>query len=381
MAQQFKVIDLFSGAGGLTLGFKQAGFEPVLAVEKEEDFARTYATNFGTHVISRDLGEILAEGGINIRADVVIGGPPCQGFSNLTGNKTGDPRRVMWRYFMDVVESSGCKVFVCENVPNFLRSAEGAALIDRARRMGFEIGEKSAGTLLASDFGVPQNRRRAFILGSRLGPLELPLPTGERQTVKQALKGIPAQPTHSDLIREPAIGPELHFGRKSTETSKLRYSLVPPGGNRFDLQRAAPHLTPPCWIKKTAGGTDLFGRLDWDGPARCTIRCEFYKPEKGRYLHPSEDRPITHWEAARLQTFPDDFRWCGTKIKIAAQIGNAVPPLLARALGKHVAQHLKRHGARPTKRPARSDLVQLRFGWEGVQKSKGRNRISIAATA
>ena len=119
-----------------------------------------------------------------------------------------------------------------------------------------------------------------------------------------------------------------------------RYRLIPSGGNRFDLQRLAPELTPDCWIRKTSGGTDLFGRLDWDGPARCTIRTEFYKPEKGRYLHPSEHRPITHWEAARLQSFPDDFRWHGSKIRIAIQIGNAVPPLLAKAIGQHVMSYL-----------------------------------------
>ena len=130
--------------------------------------------------------------------------------------------------------------------------------------------------------------------------------------------------------------------------SVKRYKLIPPGGNRFDLQRLAPELTPQCWIRKTKGGTDLFGRLHWNGPARCTIRTEFYKPEKGRYLHPSEDRPITHWEAARLQTFPDDFKFCGTKIQIAIQIGNAVPPMLAHAVAEQVRSHLSRHARRKT---------------------------------
>lgn len=98
--------------------------------------------------------------------------------------------------------------------------------------------------------------------------------------------------------------------------------------NRFDLQRRAPEITPDCWIRKTKGGTDLFGRLWWDKPA-FTIRTEFYKPEKGRYLHPCEDRPITHREAARLQGFPDWFKFSGSKIEVAKQIGNAVPPPLA----------------------------------------------------
>ena len=98
--------------------------------------------------------------------------------------------------------------------------------------------------------------------------------------------------------------------------------------NRFDLQKIAPEITPQCWIRKTSGGTDLFGRLWWNRPA-FTIRTEFFKPEKGRYLHPVQHRPITHREAARLQGFPDTFKFIGKKVDIAKQIGNAVPPPLA----------------------------------------------------
>ena len=111
--------------------------------------------------------------------------------------------------------------------------------------------------------------------------------------------------------------------------SMARYRAIPEEGmNRFDLQKRAPELTPGCWIRKTSGGTDLFGRLWWDRPA-FTIRTEFFKPEKGRYLHPKQHRPITHREAARLQSFPDHFVFTGSKIEIARQIGNAVPPGLA----------------------------------------------------
>jgi len=121
--------------------------------------------------------------------------------------------------------------------------------------------------------------------------------------------------------------------------SLARYKAVPPGGNRFDLQRNAPAITPACWIRKTSGGTDLFGRLWWDRPS-VTIRTEFYKPEKGRYLHPDQHRPITHREAARLMGFPDDFHFCGNKVEVARQIGNAVPPPFAGALGRLVADML-----------------------------------------
>lgn len=339
MSESYKVVDLFAGAGGMTLGFARAGFEPVMAVEHQQDFARTYEANFGKHVICCDIAQ-LVPGDIGVRADVVIGGPPCQGFSNLTGNKSSDPRRTMWRYYMDVVESTACKVFVIENVPNLVRSPEGQEILDAGRSLGYFM---TAGVRMASNFGVAQNRRRAFIVGSRFEPLEIKEDNGRRATVRDAFKGIPAKPLHAEIPNHPAAGSDLHVGRNPTELSLKRYSMIPEGGNRFDLMRLAPEITPPCWLKKTSGGTDIFGRLVWDRPAHCTIRCEFYKPEKGRYLHPQEDRPITHWEAARLQSFPDDFRWCGTKTRIAIQIGNAVPPLLAEAVAEEVMAHLKRH--------------------------------------
>ena len=323
----------------MTRGFVDAGFEPVLAVEREKDLSETYAANFGDHVVCRSIEEVINDPEIKkIRPDVVVGGPPCQGFSSLGPNRKDDPRRTLWQDFMDVVESSRCKVFLMENVPNLLRSEEGDAIRRRAGELGFWLSDK---ILLASRFGVPQNRRRAFILGSKLGPVDLPEGNDRRMAVREAFRGIPRSPTVRNFVPGRAVPTrDLHFARNPTALSRKRYALIPPGGNRFDLQRLAPELTPKCWIRKTSGGTDLFGRLEWDGPARCTIRTEFYKPEKGRYLHPPENRPITHWEAARLQAFPDDFLWCGTKTRIATQIGNAVPPKLAKALAEYVASHV-----------------------------------------
>ena len=147
------------------------------------------------------------------------------------------------------------------------------------------------------------------------------------RTVRDAIGDLPA-PFGTEIRDEPPPL-NLHFGRTPTSLSLKRYMTIPEEGmNRFDLQRLAPKLTPACWIRKTQGGTDLFGRLWWDRPA-FTIRTEFFKPEKGRTLHPSQHRPITHREAARLQSFPDAFRFIGSKIEIAKQIGNAVPPMLS----------------------------------------------------
>ena len=147
------------------------------------------------------------------------------------------------------------------------------------------------------------------------------------KTVKDAIGDLPS-PVGTE-IRDVPPPLNLHFGRNPTELSKKRYRAIPHEGmNRFDLQRNAPELTPNCWLKKKSGGTDLFGRLWWDRPS-VTIRTEFFKPEKGRYLHPEQHRPITHREAARFQSFPDKFEFKGSKVEIAKQIGNAVPPLLA----------------------------------------------------
>jgi DNA (cytosine-5)-methyltransferase 1 len=277
------------------------------------------------------------------QADVVIGGPPCQGFSLLNKDRADDPRKQMWRPYLQVVERSGASVFVIENVPQILGSAEHFQIMETASAMGFRV---TWGKLCAADYGVAQVRWRAFIIGARASQMADTFPprrthvspkqTGSKitesdlkpwQTVSDAIRDLP--PPIGTHVRDTEPPLDLHFGRTPTPQSVARYRAISSEGmNRFDLQRIAPELTPACWIRKTKGGTDLFGRLWWDRPA-FTIRTEFYKPEKGRYLHPEQHRPITHREAARFQSFPDDFVFTGSKIEIARQIGNAVPPLLA----------------------------------------------------
>jgi DNA (cytosine-5)-methyltransferase 1 len=349
-----RLIDLFSGAGGLTLGFTDAFghcFEPVWAIDHEPCAVRTYNANFGEHCIEGDINDILESSEhIVPLADVVIGGPPCQGFSLLNRNRIGDPRKELWRPFMEIVEKSGACLFLMENVPQLLSSPQHAKIKEQASQMGFWT---TAAVLTAADYGAPQTRRRAFVLGCSFADPNCVFPpmkthyrvddscvregcqdeneyTTDAQpwnTVREAIGDL--EPPRGTEIRKVPPPYDLHFGRRPTELSKKRYRAIPEEGmNRFDLQRIAPELTPACWIRKKTGGTDLFGRLWWDRPA-FTIRTEFYKPEKGRYLHPEQHRPITHREGARFQTFPDSFRFMGTKIEIARQIGNAVPPILA----------------------------------------------------
>lgn len=363
--QPFRLIDAFAGAGGMTLGFsKRFGhpFNSVWANDFNAYCVETYNGNFGRHCLAGDIVDILNDSSISIpQADVVIGGPPCQGFSLLNKHRAEDPRKQLWRPYLEIVRRSGADIFVMENVPQLLGAFEHGEISETAGAMGFKV---RGDVLCAADYGVPQIRRRAFIIGcrffdpahlfpprkthfapngngkkSRNGYLEKPR---EWKTVRDAIADLP--PPESTEIGNNPPPLDLHFGRNPTELSRKRYRAIPREGmNRFDLQRIAPELTPDCWIRKKSGGTDLFGRLWWDRQA-FTIRTEFYKPEKGRYLHPEQHRPITHREAARLQSFPDDFVFKGTKSEIAKQIGNAVPPLLAARLADVVYMLLEIKG-------------------------------------
>lgn len=364
-----RLIDLFSGAGGLTLGFCLAGeglFRPVWANDFNEYACATYQMNFGAHAVAGDILEILDTGSIP-EADVVVGGPPCQGFSLLNKGRNGDHRRSLWRPFLDVVRLAGARVFVMENVPQLLGSLEHEAIVQEADELGFMT---ASAKLCAADYGVPQTRHRAFIVGSSIcdpAPFFPPKKTHLKadnlfmpklseelsdyipqprpwRTVRDVIANLP--PPEGTEIRSSIPPPlDLHFGRNPTAKSVARYRAIPQEGmNRFDLQERALELTPQCWIRKKTGGTDLFGRLWWDRPA-FTIRTEFFKPEKGRYLHPEQHRPITHREAARVQSFPDDFRFVGTKIEIARQVGNAVPPLLAAAIANSVVMMFEKEQA------------------------------------
>jgi len=346
------LIDLFAGAGGMTLGFVGLHrFRAVWANDINEYAAKTYNANFGEHCSFGDIVELLQDPQIKIpRADVVIGGPPCQGFSLLNKLRDGDLRKQLWRPFLEVVARSKASVFVMENVPQLLGSAEHQAIVASAEKMGFRL---RWARLCAADYGVPQTRWRAFIIGCKFidpGRVFPPKKThfnsnsGSRKmfseefdeyvenpsmwtTVHDAIGDLP-RPKGVDINVNPSPM-DLHFGRTPTAISMKRYRAIPREGmNRFDLQKRAAHLTPACWIRKTSGGTDLFGRLWWAKPA-FTVRTEFFKPEKGRYLHPVDHRPITHREASRLQSFPDEFKFLGSKIEVAKQIGNAVPPVLA----------------------------------------------------
>jgi DNA (cytosine-5)-methyltransferase 1 len=371
------LVDLFAGCGGMTRGFEDSGeFRSVFAAEFDRDAAATYAANFGEHVAGGPIEDVA----VFPAADVVIGGPPCQGFSPLNREAVGFERRGLWREYLRALEAIEPRAFVMENVPELLRSAEFAEFQKRAESLGFKVESE---ILNAADFGVPQRRRRAIVIGVREGPVPWPTPTHadpsanlrplvtHRDTKGRGLPnpssfvtqrvtndyGLPPAPAGREpwvTFREAVEGLPLqpderrwHRARNPRPESVRRYKAVPrDGGDRFQMQRNLDRaglgdLVPNCWRNKPTGTTDVFGRLWWDRPA-ITIRTEFYKPEKGRYLHPSAHRPITIREAARLMSFPDDFVLPEDQSmsSIARQVGNAVPPLLARRIAEALAAAL-----------------------------------------
>lgn len=345
----------------MTRGFVEAGFEPVLAIESDFAAACSYAANFGEdHVLFQPIEELELDQLVD--ADVVIGGPPCQGFSNLGARKTSDKRNGYWDHYVDVVTEVQPQVFVLENVERFLRSSQFLRLRlesePRGRLANYTI---TPYVLNAANYGVAQRRQRAIIIGSRVGTVDAPPPTHSQQPtlteegwrfVRDEIWGLDPDPpkdlpkSWTEFFGDPVEGVfkglDLHVGRNYQELSLRRFESIPPGGNRRDIP---DELLYDCWKRHKTGAMDVMGRLCWDEPA-VTIRTEFFKPDKGRYLHPQWDcrsqvnRALTHLEAARLQSFEDDFLWCGRKWEIARQIGNAVPPRLARAVAAHVLPRL-----------------------------------------
>ncbi|WP_293769497.1 DNA cytosine methyltransferase [Sporichthya sp.] len=348
---RLRVIDLFAGCGGLTAGFRAAGgYRTVAAVEKDLAAAATYAANFEERHVHWGGIEGWVTSGEIPEADIVVGGPPCQGFSNLGARRERDPRNALWRRYVDVLVAARPRVFLLENVDRFATSGQCRDLVRETYRSGrLRDYTIDCHIVRATDHGAAQLRRRTIVIGTHrdLAQIQVPrttVPKSEWRTVKDEIGGLsPIDPDHRDLPDDWTVfrghtvpgrfsSIDLHVTRRYEERSLERFASIPPGGNRTDLP---DNLKAPCWLNHDTGSLDVMGRMHWDRPS-VTIRTEFYKPEKGRYLHPDQDRAISHYEAARLQGFPDDYLWCGTKVQIARQIGNAVPVPLAQSLATYI---------------------------------------------
>lgn len=326
----FVYIDLFAGAGGLSLGLHRAGGRAALAVELDRECVETYRLNFAdAEAVAADVRELDWS---DLSADVVVGGPPCQGFSSLGRRQSDDPRNDLTLEMLRCAEAVRPRAIVIENVPKFLESAQCDQIKSRLRELGYAV---RTGVVNCIDFGVPQRRTRALLVATERG---LPLPWPKNT---HGGKGQPRHRTVADAFARLPIEPDgrnRHDGKHMSDTYLERFRSIGEGGSRRQLP---PDLVLPCW-RDARGHNDVLGRLEWHKPAT-TVRTEFFRPEKGRFLHPIADRPITAREAARLQSFPDAFVFPPdhTLYSLGRQIGNAVPPLLGEAIGHALCETLR----------------------------------------
>jgi len=356
MNQRAGAIDLFAGVGGLSFGFRELGFDILYANEFDPQIAEAYQSNHpSTKVSVEDITNIdLKSEFLKYRNEVtvVLGGPPCQGFSQKGSRKTiHDERNFLFRNFVQVVKIVNPKYFVMENVPNLLTNEDGLfkrELEELFREIGYSM---SATVLNAADFGVPQNRRRAILIGKQGADTVLPpRPKRNRTTVWDAISDLaflesgqgespiayPKPPESEFQFNMRAEAGELHnhIATRHTKLALERLSMIPANCTKKVLP--VEHRT-----KSIYSGT--WTRLDSKGLAT-TITTRFDTPSSGQFTHPYLDRAITVREAARLQSFPDNFVFTGPKSSQMKQVGNAVPPLLSRAIAEAIIQDIESGG-------------------------------------
>jgi DNA (cytosine-5)-methyltransferase 1 len=366
-------VDLFSGAGGLSLGLHQAGFDVVGAVDSWRPAIETYGLNFAHPVLDLDLANVTAHDLVKqlhletAGTDLVVGGPPCQGFSIQRIGADDDARNDLVLHFADLVLGLRPKLFLMENVPGLLGRRGrrlAAAFEDRLRAGGYVVTTRM---INAVEYGVPQFRRRVFVMGvSEESELSVHFPppthaTVEYRTVWDAIGDLPSP---MDKMAPDVVDP-LHVRTGLSELNLRRIRLIPPGGGFEDLP---PALRVPAHRNGAAriGHRNVYGRLDPAKPS-VTITARFDSFTRGKFGHPYEDRTITLREGARLQTFPDHFRFAGSQEEIAALIGNAVPPQLAHAIGVALVDSLATGG-----QGSLSSSGQLRMTFEaGDRDSHG----------
>lgn len=347
------VIDLFAGVGGLSLGFEMSGFDVLLANEYDKSIAEAYIVNHKNtkmiigDITSLDLKKIF--GPYRGKIDVVVGGPPCQGFSQKGKRKTiHDERNFLFKYYVSVVELVKPKYFVMENVPNLLTAEDGyfrKEIEELFNNMGYSLQH---GVLNASDYGVPQNRRRAVIIGKLGGNApDLPIPQKKVVTIWDAISDLaylesgegadeqkyitPAESEYEKLLRKNSDVLFNHVATKHSPLALERMALIPPNAGREVLPKE--HLT-----KSIYSGTWTRMRKD---EISVTITTRFDTPSSGKFTHPFLNRAITVREAARIQSFPDTFKFVGNKGSQMKQVGNAVPPLLATAIAEVIMKDIK----------------------------------------
>ena len=360
-ASRLTVVDAFCGAGGMSLGFASAGFNILYAFDSDSSSLETYKHNFPDTVaraadvrdvtidsIRWDLKNVgskttAVHSGIETldQLDVLIGGPPCQGFSAQNPNRAEDSRNLLIWEYIRLVKELQPRFFVLENVRGLI-GKRGKTIRDgfaeKAEAAGYTFSWK---ILNAIDFGVAQMRRRVFIIGVRgvlndsswvLNILPSPALGGHLTTVREKIHDIA---NDTSFVSVPN-----HRHANLSPINELRLSLLKEGEGRNDLPI---HLRLPTQIRHADNGhSDTYGRLKWDGPAP-TLTTAFHYVSKGRFGHPENNRGLTLREGARLQGFPDSFEFQGNLKNIARQIGNSVSPPVSEAIAKklEIISHIR----------------------------------------
>lgn len=348
-------VDLFCGAGGLTLGLKRAGFDVVVGVEAYPEIAKTYKANHPrTKLLVKDVRDVTGKEIFKLarrrKIDLVAGCPPCQGFSQLTEKyKRRDSRNDLVLEMARLIEEIEPKMVMMENVPGIV--TKGKAILDKfvskLRRLGYSTNRD---ILQMADFGVPQSRRRFVLVAGKGFNIPLPKPTHcfkrdesrnlkPWKTLERVIRGMPEPATLSFALQNG--GPDefnWHVIRDLKEISIKRLEAIKEGDNRLALPR---HLRPKCHKTKKAGFRNVYGRLRWDNVSG-TVTTGCTTPCMGRFGHPNQDRTISIREAALIQTFPLNYRF-KTKFMDAAcnLVGNALPPRFAQIAGKMCLSALK----------------------------------------
>lgn len=352
-SDEFIILDLFSGAGGFSYGMeKNPHFKTAIALDWNENALKTFKHNMPhTEVMvgditSSSIKEKIIEKSKKEKVNMIIGGPPCQGFS-LKGKKLGlnDPRNYLFKEYLSIVEEIQPEVFVIENVKALLSTSAGwfkNEIVNTIKSMGYYV---DYGILTASDFGVPQSRQRAIFIACKSRKIELPKKTCNREvTVRDAIYDLAylnsgegsfeqnystnATSDYQTLMRKNS---EKLYNHKASNHARIaieKLSMIPP-------ECGKEHLPQELLGNQKFSGT--WGRLKWDSISP-TIDTRFDAASNGTNNHPFLNRSITPREAARIQSFDDKFVFLGPKVQVRQQIGNAVPPLLANAIANKIAK-------------------------------------------
>jgi len=352
-------IDLFCGAGGLTAGFKLAGFRCLYGNDCNPSAIQTFKHNHPeTHADSREIEAIdprsvrqmlqMERGELT----VLTGGPPCQGFSiNAPERFLDDRRNALFKHYVRFLDEFFPKAFVFENVPGMLSLAGGrifGQIANEFTKRGYQL---SAKILFAAHYGVPQERWRLFLLGSRDGKAPVPPEPTHYAEGRANFRGgrtMTFRVMQSDAYQSKAVSDYARLMRNGNKETYNHYAAILAPQNRERLKyirpggswRDIPHRLLPAGMKRArrSDHTRRYGRLRADGLAGTIMtKCD---PHWGPVFLPDQERSLTVREAARLQSFPDDYRFLGSRVSQYEQVGNAVPVLMARAVAEAIAEHL-----------------------------------------